>query len=75
MRVRTVSDLKKGETGTIKSFNNKVMSLKLLEMGCVPGCQVRLDAVAPFGDPVCINVGGQYSLSLRLNEASAIEIE
>lgn len=75
MSVRTVSDLRKGEKGIIKSFNNKTMSLKLLEMGCLPGCQVRLDSIAPFGDPVCINVGGQYCLSLRLNEASAIEIE
>lgn len=75
MSVRTVSDLRKGEKGVIKSIINKSMSLKLLEMGCLPGCQVRMDAVAPFGDPVCINVGGQYCLSLRLNEAAAIEIE
>ena len=75
MSARTISDLRKGEKGTIKSFNNKMMSLKLLEMGCLPGCQVRLDSVAPFGDPICINVGGQYCLSLRLNEASSIEIE
>jgi len=75
MPVRTVSHLKKGETGIIKSFSDKIMSLKLLEMGCLPGCKVRLDAIAPFGDPICINVGGSYCLSLRLNEASAIEIE
>ncbi|CAG4993863.1 hypothetical protein DYBT9275_01250 [Dyadobacter sp. CECT 9275] len=75
MSVRTVSNLKKGEKGIIKSFNDKVMSLKLLEMGCIPGCEVRLDAVAPLGDPVCINIGGNYCLSLRKNEAAAIEIE
>jgi ferrous iron transport protein A len=75
MSARTVAKLRKGETGVIKSFSDRAMSLKLLEMGCVPGCEVRLDAVAPFGDPVCINVGGCYSLSLRLNEASVIELE
>lgn len=73
--VRTLSHLRKGEKGIIKSFSDKVMSLKLLEMGCLPGCEVRLDAIAPFGDPICINVGGQYSLSLRLNEADAIILE
>ncbi|MCE7039768.1 FeoA family protein [Dyadobacter sp. CY312] len=72
---RTVSHLRKGEKGIIKSFSDKVMSLKLLEMGCLPGCEVRLDAIAPFGDPICINVGGQYCLSLRLNEADAIILE
>jgi ferrous iron transport protein A len=75
MSARTISDLRKGEKGVIKSITNKTMILKLLEMGCLPGCHVRMDAVAPFGDPVCINVGGQYCLSLRLNEAAAIEIE
>jgi ferrous iron transport protein A len=75
MAVRTVSDLRRGEDGVIKTITDKKMSLKLLEMGCLPGCHVRMDAVAPFGDPVCIKVGGQYSLSLRLNEAAAIEIE
>jgi len=75
MSVRTVSQLQKGEKAVIRSFTDRLMSLKLLEMGCVPGCEVRLDAVAPLGDPICINVGGCYSLSLRLNEASTIEIE
>ncbi|QRR01689.1 FeoA family protein [Dyadobacter sandarakinus] len=75
MSVRTVSHLKKGEKGVIKSITDKTMSLKLLEMGCLPGSEVRLDAVAPFGDPICINVGGWYCLSLRLNEAAVIEIE
>ncbi|TLV01212.1 FeoA family protein [Dyadobacter luticola] len=75
MSAHTVSKLRKGEKGVIKSFSDQAMSLKLLEMGCLPGCEVRLDAIAPFGDPICINVGGCYSLSLRLNEASVIELE
>ncbi|WP_025761244.1 FeoA family protein [Dyadobacter tibetensis] len=75
MFVKTVSHLKRGEKGVIKSFTDPVMSLKLLEMGCVPGCTVRLDGAAPFGDPVCLNVGGQYCLSLRISEAATIEIE
>lgn len=72
MPVRTVSHLRKGEKGIIKSFSDEVMSLKLLEMGCLPGSEVRIDAIAPFGDPICINVEGNYCLALRLNEASTI---
>jgi ferrous iron transport protein A len=75
MSARTVCNLRKGEKGVIKSFTNREMSLKLLEMGCLPGSEVRLDAIAPFGDPICINVGGCYCLSLRLNEAAVIELE
>jgi ferrous iron transport protein A len=75
MSIRTVADLRKGERGVIKSFTDRQMSLKLLEMGCLPGSEIRLDAVAPFGDPVCVNIGGLYLLSLRLNEAATILIE
>ena len=75
MSARTVSQLKKGEKGIIKSFTDRDLSLKLLEMGCLPGAEVTMDAIAPFGDPVCINVAGNYRLSLRLSEASVIELE
>ncbi|CAG5069442.1 hypothetical protein DYBT9623_02178 [Dyadobacter sp. CECT 9623] len=75
MQLKTVSQLRKGETGIIKSFTDSALSLKLLEMGCLPGSEVRLDAIAPLGDPICISVSGQYSLSLRLNEASVIVLE
>lgn len=72
---RNVADLKKGERAIIKSFSDRDMSLKLLEMGCLPGCEVRLDAVAPFGDPICVRVDGCYCLSLRRNEAASIVVE
>lgn len=75
MGVKTVSQLRKGETGVIKSFSDKLMSLKLLEMGCLPGSEVNVYAKAPFGDPICINVGGNYNLSLRLSEADVIILE
>jgi ferrous iron transport protein A len=39
-----------------------------MEMGCVPGENIEVDQVAPFGDPISIKVSG-YLLSLRLNEA------
>jgi len=45
-----------------------------MEMGCVPGENILVDQVAPFGDPISIRVSG-YSLSLRLNEAEDIEVE
>ena len=48
--------------------------LKLMEMGCVPGEDILLEQIAPFGDPISVKVSG-YSLSLRLNEAEDIEVE
>ena len=45
-----------------------------MEMGCVPGENILVDQIAPFGDPISIKVAG-YLLSLRLNEAEDIEVE
>ncbi|MDH5597807.1 MAG: ferrous iron transport protein A [Cyclobacteriaceae bacterium] len=71
---RSVASLKPGQEGVIKGFSDDVLSLKLLEMGCLPGTSVKFNYTAPFGDPICISVQG-YELSLRVNEASSIEIE
>ena len=70
---RSVADLKIGEKGVIQFFEDELMSLKLLEMGCLPGTEVKLIFVAPFGDPICIKVDS-YHLSLRKDEASTILI-
>jgi ferrous iron transport protein A len=74
MKTKSVADLKVGEKGIIQFFKDELMSLKLLEMGCLPGTEVKLSCVAPFGDPICIKVSG-YSLSLRKDEASTILIK
>ena len=70
---KSVRDLKIGETGTISSLKDPVMGLKLLEMGCIPGTQVKLNSRAPLGDPITIIVN-DYTLSLRLEEAATIQL-
>jgi ferrous iron transport protein A len=74
MSKRSVADLKIGERATIQSFSDQVMSLKLLEMGCLPGAEICLQCKAPLGDPICLNVSG-YCLSMRKSEAATILIE
>ncbi|AQG79380.1 FeoA family protein [Spirosoma montaniterrae] len=74
MNKRSVADLRLGERAIIQSFNDERMSLKLLEMGCLPGAEICLDGQAPFGDPICLNVSG-YCLSMRRSEAATILIE
>ncbi len=70
-RDKSVRDLKIGESGTICCLNDPEMSLKLLEMGCIPGTPVKLNSKAPLGDPITIIVN-DYTLSLRLDEAANI---
>ncbi len=70
---KTVRHLKIGEAGTICGLSDPAISLKLLEMGCIPGAQIKLNSKAPFGCPVTVVVN-DYILSLRLEEAETIEL-
>ncbi|MCU0367611.1 MAG: ferrous iron transport protein A [Cyclobacteriaceae bacterium] len=62
-----------GETAVISGFTDEEISIKLLEMGFLPGTAVRFNFTAPLGDPVCVSVSG-FDLSLRISEASTITI-
>lgn len=48
-------------------------SLRLMEMGVVPGAQVRVVKSAPLGDPIQICVR-DYHLALRRAEAKSITV-
>ncbi|MBB3058972.1 MULTISPECIES: ferrous iron transport protein A [Mucilaginibacter] len=70
----TLSELVPGQMGIVKEFTDLEMSVKLMEMGCLPGEQVTVARIAPMGDPIAINVSG-YQLSLRKFEASTIVLQ
>jgi ferrous iron transport protein A len=70
----TIHSLKKGEKAIIKDFDIDAIPLKLLEMGCLPGNEVELLQVAPFGDPLYLNINGSH-VAIRIETASQIEVE
>ncbi len=72
-KAKTVGELSPGENGTICCFKDDRLSLKLLDMGCLPGTTVEMKFAAPLGDPICIGVDG-YSLLLRKAEAHTISL-
>jgi ferrous iron transport protein A len=72
--MKRLSQIKQGKIVEIVSFENNELLLKLMEMGCIPGEKIRIEQVAPLGDPISIAVAG-YNLSLRLSEADAIFVE
>lgn len=71
---KRLSQLKVGKNAIIKEFENDDIFLKLMEMGCIPGETIKVDQIAPLGDPISITVAG-YHLSLRLDEAEMIWVE
>ena len=70
----TIANLKKGDVALIKNFDVEAIPLKLLEMGCLPGNRVELLQIAPFGDPLYLNINGSH-LAIRIETAREIEVE
>ena len=70
----TLADLKRGETAIIKDVSSPYIPLKLMEMGCLPGNWVSLVQVAPFADPLYLNINGTHH-AIRKETAIHILIE
>ncbi|CAN5255335.1 ferrous iron transport protein A [soil metagenome] len=72
--MKRLSEIETGKKVIINSFEQNEIFIKLMEMGCIPGEIIRVEQVAPLGDPISISVAG-YNLSLRLNEADQIFVD
>jgi ferrous iron transport protein A len=69
----TIGNLKIGEKGIIEEYALDSIPLSLLEMGCLPGKEVKLLQVAPLNDPLYIKVNGSH-LAIRKEMANRINI-
>lgn len=63
-----------GQKAIITRVNGQVLALKLFEMGILPGEEVELENVAPFGDPIAINLS-ESKVCLRMQDARCVEIK
>ena len=71
----TIASLEADEIATIEGYLNEQMSQsRLVEMGLLPGTQVRLIKKIPLNGPVEIKVRNFY-LSLRRKDAQNILIK
>ena len=70
----TINDVQIGEQGCITRVGGEgALRLRFLDMGLIPGTVVRLQKVAPMGDPIQIQVRG-YELTIRRDDAKMIDI-
>ena len=56
-----------------KIICDKELRSRIVDMGITPGALVIMKRIAPFGDPIQINVRG-FDLSIRKSEAKNIKI-
>jgi len=69
-----LSELKTGESAEILKVGAVgEIKRRLLEMGVVAGSKVKVERLAPLGDPIEVLIKG-YHLSLRKTEADEISV-
>ena len=70
----TVAQLKRGQKGIIREFADGILPIKLMELGCLPGNAIELVQIAPFNDPIYIDVNGCH-IAIRRETALLIELD
>lgn len=71
----TLDELELGQGAAVRGVSGRgPMTVRLLEMGFVPGVEVALVKRAPLGDPLELRLRG-YHVSLRRAEARRVELE
>ena len=70
-----LSDLRKGQVAKVLDFHNDNAALKrhLLDMGITRGVIVKVIKIAPFGNPVDLELRG-YELAMRVEDLRNIDI-
>lgn len=74
-RGKTLASVEVGGEARIAAIEGEGrVKARLLQMGLVPGAVVKVERVAPLGDPLEVVVGGTH-LSLRREEADCVLVE
>lgn len=70
----SLAEIALGKSATVQAVDgSRAFRRRLLEMGLVPGTEVKVVTIAPLGDPLQIEVrGGQWSI--RRAEAAQIQV-
>ncbi|MBP5185515.1 MAG: ferrous iron transport protein B [Clostridiales bacterium] len=70
-----LAELKPGQHATILKVGGEgALRQHFLDMGVIPGAELKVEKLAPMGDPMELRIHG-YELTLRLDDARLIEIE
>jgi ferrous iron transport protein A len=69
-----LTELKFGQKAIIERVTDDDLSLKLFEMGLLPGETIMLENVAPFGDPIAVLLS-ESKICIRLQDAASVQIK
>lgn len=74
MSKKTVLDLKVGEFGIVRSFDDMDCASKLMTMGILPSSKITLVRKSPLADALYIQLDG-HKIAIRNSEGLAILLE
>lgn len=69
-----MADCTVGDVVQLAKIAEEQLSLQLSAMGCLIGETLRLEKIAPFGDPMVISVDNNF-ISLRREDAKKMQVE
>lgn len=73
--IKPLSKFRVGERGVVASLGcTGALRRRIIDMGLTPGAPVLMRKMAPFGDPIEINVRG-FEMGIRKAEADLILME
>ena len=73
--MRNLSDLGIGETAVIESIDiTGILKRRIVDMGLTKGSTVKIERVAPLGDPIDLKVKNSH-IAIRRSDATNIRIK
>ena len=72
--MKTLRDVSIGSTCKVKKLHGEgAVKRRIMDMGITKGVEIKVQKVAPLGDPMEVTVRG-YQLSIRKADASMVEV-
>ena len=73
--MKTLREVAVGGTCTVKRLHGEgAVKRRIMDMGITKGVAIKVQKVAPLGDPMEITVRG-YQLSIRKADAEMVEVD
>ena len=73
--MKTLRDVEIGSSCKVRKLHGEgAVKHRIMDMGITKGVEIKVQKVAPLGDPMEITVRG-YQLSIRKADAEMVEVE
>ena len=73
--MNTLRDVSVGSSCTVKKLHGEgAVKRRIMDMGITKGVEIKVQKVAPLGDPMEVTVRG-YQLSIRKADAEMVEVD